>query len=68
MELEPVKLNRRAAVTALTPRSTEPTALTNRYLRSICQRLNATPRKCLGYRTPAEVFEAKLVDIQNRLT
>ncbi|MFC4732259.1 IS30 family transposase, partial [Salipiger abyssi] len=50
------------------PRSTEPTALTNRYLRSICQRLNATPRKCLGYRTPAEVFEAKLVDIQNRLT
>lgn len=25
------------------PRSTEPTALTNRYLRSICHRLNATP-------------------------
>ena len=50
------------------PCSTDPTALTNRYLRSICQRLNATPRKCLGYRTPAEVFEAKLVDIQNRLT
>ncbi|MBN8190366.1 IS30 family transposase, partial [Salipiger thiooxidans] len=49
------------------PRSTEPTALTNRCLRSICQRLNATPRKCLGYRTPAEVFEAKLVDIRNRL-
>ncbi|MCT4372647.1 hypothetical protein CLG85_021000, partial [Yangia mangrovi] len=41
--------------------------LTNRYLRSICQRVNATPRKCLGYRTPAEVFEAKLVDIQDRL-
>ncbi|ASP20024.1 transposase [Antarctobacter heliothermus] len=49
------------------PRSTEPTALTNRYLRSICQRLNSTPRKCLGYRTPAEVFEAKLLGIQNRL-
>jgi IS30 family transposase len=49
------------------PRSTEPTALTNRYLRSICRRLNATPRKCLGYQTPAEVFEAKLMEIQNRL-
>lgn len=49
------------------PRSTEPTALTNRYLRSICQSLNATPRKCLGYRTPAEVFESNLVAIRNRL-
>ena len=49
------------------PRSTEPTALTNRSLRSICQRLNSTPRKCLGYRTPAEVFESNLVAIRNRL-
>ena len=49
------------------PRSTEPTALTNRYLKSICQRLNSTPRKCLGYQTPAEVFETKLMEIQNRL-
>jgi len=47
------------------PRSTEPTALTDRYLRSICHRLNATPRKCLGYRTPAEVFESKLMEIWN---
>jgi len=49
------------------PRSTEPTALTSRYLRSICHRLNSTPRKCLGYRTPAEVFETNLMEIQNRL-
>ncbi|AYF03133.1 IS30 family transposase (plasmid) [Paracoccus yeei] len=49
------------------PRSTEPTALTNRYLRSICQSLNSTPRKCLGYRTPAEVFESNLMAIRNRL-
>ena len=49
------------------PRSTEPTALTNRYLRSICHRLNSTPRKCLGYHTPAEIFETKLMEIQNRL-
>ena len=49
------------------PRSTEPTTLTNRYLRSICHRLNSTPRKCLSYHTPAEVFEDKLMEIQNRL-
>lgn len=44
------------------PRKSDPTAFTNRYLRSICDRLNATPRKCLGYQTPAEVFRAKLMD------
>ncbi len=49
------------------PRSTEPTALTNRYLRSICHRLNSTPRKCIGCRTPAEVFEYHLIEIQNQL-
>lgn len=49
------------------PRSTEPTALTNRYLKSICHRLNSTPRKCLGYRTPAEAFESKLMELQNQL-
>jgi IS30 family transposase len=48
------------------PRSTAPTALTNRYLRSICHRLNSTPRKCLDYRTPAEAFESKLMEILNR--
>ncbi len=49
------------------PRSTAPTALTNRYLRSICLRLNNTPRMCLGYPTPAEFFESKLMKIRNRL-
>ena len=49
------------------PRSTEPTALANRYLRSICHRFISTPRMCLGYRTPAEVSEGKLMEIQNRL-
>ncbi len=48
------------------PRSTDPTALTNRYLGSICQRLNTTPRKCLGYRTPAEVFENNLAAIRSQ--
>jgi transposase, IS30 family len=27
----------------------------------ISNTLNATPRKCLGYRTPAEVFRKKLL-------
>ena len=44
------------------PREQDPAALTNRYLRSICDRLNSTPRKCLGYRTPAEVFKQKLLE------
>ncbi|EAQ23486.1 IS30-like element ISRssp4 family transposase [Roseovarius sp. 217] len=43
-------------------RKADPTAFTDRYLRSICDRLNATPRKCLGYQTPAEVFRAKLME------
>ncbi len=45
------------------PRDTDPAALTNQYLVSICDRLNATPRKCLGYRTPAEVFKEKTVEM-----
>ncbi len=38
------------------PRDIAVAALPNRSMRSICDRLNATPRKCLGDRTPAEVF------------
>lgn len=49
------------------PRSTAPTALTHRNFGTICKRLNSTPRKCLGYRIPAEFFESKLMEVQNRL-
>ncbi len=45
------------------PRQADPSAFTNRYLRSICDRLNAQPRKCLGFKTPAEVFREKLLEI-----
>ncbi|ETX10574.1 hypothetical protein OCH239_21430 [Roseivivax halodurans JCM 10272] len=48
---------------AFLPRKTDPAALTNRYLKSICARLNATPRKCLGYRTPAEVFRGQIMAV-----
>ena len=43
------------------PRDTDPSALTHRTLTTICQQLNATPRKCLGYRTPAEVFRENVL-------
>ena len=43
------------------PRKADPAAFTDQYLGSICARLNATPRKCLGYQTPTEVFRAKLM-------
>ena len=38
------------------PRDTDVLSLSDRALASIRDRLNATPRKCLGWRTPAEVF------------
>ncbi|MQW86503.1 glyoxalase/bleomycin resistance/extradiol dioxygenase family protein [Sinorhizobium saheli] len=36
-------------------------------LKDICDRLNSTPRKCLGYRTPAEVFRKKLLAQMRRV-
>jgi transposase, IS30 family len=45
------------------PRKADPTALTHAQLKSICAPLNATPRKCLGYQTPDEIFRAKLLEI-----
>ncbi|WP_255509685.1 IS30 family transposase [Oceaniovalibus sp. ACAM 378] len=47
------------------PRSTEPTALINRYFGAIRHRLNSTPRKSVGFRTSAEVFESELLAIRN---
>ncbi|WP_376711391.1 IS30 family transposase [Pseudochrobactrum lubricantis] len=42
-------------------RDTDPLTLSDRDLAFICYRLNNTPRKCLDYKTPAEVFRQKLV-------
>jgi IS30 family transposase len=44
------------------PRKSDPTTFTNQYLKSVGDRLNATPRKCLGYKTPTKVFRAKLME------
>ncbi|MCF1485159.1 IS30 family transposase, partial [Agrobacterium vitis] len=42
-------------------RDVDPLSVAAADLIEICNRLNQTPRKCLGYRTPAEVFRKKLL-------
>ena len=42
-------------------REVDPLAISETELREICHHLNATPRKCLGYKTPAEVFRQKVM-------
>jgi IS30 family transposase len=41
------------------PRGTDPNTISDANLRALATRLNATPRKCLGFKTPHEVFFAK---------
>ena len=45
------------------PRDTDVLSLPDRALASIRDRLNATPRKCLGFRTPAEAFRDAIVEM-----
>ena len=42
------------------PRESPPEALAQPHLRRLADRLNDTPRRCLGYRTPREVFQQHL--------
>lgn len=42
-------------------RDTDPLSIDNHDLRQVCAHLNSTPRKCLGFRTPSEVFRQKLL-------
>lgn len=42
------------------PRSTDPLSISRTELASVTKRLNATPRKCLGYRTPTEAFREEM--------
>jgi IS30 family transposase len=44
------------------PRDLDASKITPDHLEVICARLNATPRKCLGWKTPAEVFKEKVLD------
>ena len=44
------------------PRETVILALPDTEMVDLCDRLNATPRKCLGFRSPAEAFRDNLTD------
>ena len=44
------------------PRKYHISNLTDQDVRMISDQLNATPRKCLGWKTPAEVFEEKMLE------
>ena len=44
------------------PRTLDPSALSDHHLKMICERLNNTPRKCLGWKTPAEVFKERMLE------
>lgn len=48
------------------PRDTALLELTNQSMKLICQRLNSTPRKCLGWRTPAEAFREEIMRLELR--
>ncbi len=42
------------------PPDTDPSQLTPEMLSQICRRINNTPRKCLGFRTPHEVLTSHI--------
>ena len=52
--------NTNGRVRRFLPRHCEPGALARARLRRLADRLNDTPRRCLGYRTPREVFQEHL--------
>lgn len=51
-------LNKRARL--YLPRDTPVATLSDRDMKAICDRLNGTPRKCLGWQTPSEAFAEEL--------
>ena len=48
------------------PRETDMRQLSEADIRTVTDRMNATPRKCLGWRTPAQVFAEKMLEIGGR--
>ncbi|MEM9263406.1 MAG: IS30 family transposase, partial [Pseudomonadota bacterium] len=45
------------------PRDTQLAALSNSNMKAICDRLNGTPRKCVGWRTSAEAFREEMMNL-----
>ena len=56
------KMNKR--VRRYLPQDKALLSLKNRYIGSICDCLNATPRKCPGYRIPAEAVRDELMKLE----
>jgi hypothetical protein len=52
--------NANGRVRRFLPRESAPEALSRAHLRRLADRLNDTPRRRLGYRTPREVFQEHL--------
>ena len=48
------------------PRKLNVAKLTDHDMKSICDNLNNTPRKCLDWKTPAEVFKEKMLEQRTR--
>lgn len=48
------------------PRVTAVLSMTSQAVTLLCQELNATPRKCLGWRTPAEAFREEMMRLERR--
>lgn len=46
------------------PRGTDPDTVSNADLQSLANRLNHTPRKCLGFKTPAEAIRNQLLHLK----
>ena len=40
--------------------------VSNQEIRSLCDRLNDTPRKCLGFQTPREMFSRHLLALERQ--
>lgn len=55
-------LNKRAR--RYLPRDAPVAALSKCDIKAICDRLNGTPRKCLGWRTPTEAFRDELMKLR----
>jgi IS30 family transposase len=49
------------------PRETVVLDVSNQEVRSLCERLNATPRKCLGFQTPTEIFGPHLLAMEGQI-
>ena len=44
------------------PRQRDAAAMTKFELKQLCDQFNNTPQKCLGWKTPAEVFREKMME------